>query len=125
MSIYILGVLSLWDEVKQLTHIRNIPSEIPAIVNWIAPLAKTRSIRSVICKLVLAATCYFIWIERNMRIFKKVKRTREQPVASIKASVRLKLLSCSFKRTSNAERILHSWELPSSLIKGDCDPNAG
>nr|GEU75272.1 reverse transcriptase domain-containing protein [Tanacetum cinerariifolium] len=60
-----------------------------------------RSIRSVVCKLVFAVCCYFVWQDRNYRLFKKTKRTPGQIIELIKSNVRLKLLSCSFKKTTN------------------------
>ncbi|GKA36102.1 reverse transcriptase domain, reverse transcriptase zinc-binding domain protein [Tanacetum coccineum] len=51
--------------------------------------------------LVVAAFCViFIWQERNWRLFKKSKRSIDQVVSCISSSVRMKLLSCAFKRTT-------------------------
>ncbi|GJW33973.1 putative RNA-directed DNA polymerase [Tanacetum coccineum] len=85
------------------------------IVEFLIPFAKMKSIRIVICKLVFAAACYFIWQERNFRIFKKKKRTQDQIVELIKSNVRLKLLTCSFKKTHNVQMLMHLWKLPESL----------
>ncbi|GKA92513.1 putative RNA-directed DNA polymerase [Tanacetum coccineum] len=38
------------------------------IVAFLIPVAKMKSIRSVVCKLVFSAACYFLWQERNYRI---------------------------------------------------------
>nr|GEZ37342.1 retrovirus-related Pol polyprotein from transposon TNT 1-94 [Tanacetum cinerariifolium] len=67
--------------------------------------AKRRSVRSVISKLVFAASCYFIWQERYSRLFLKKKKIRspDQVIDVIKSTVRLKLLSCRFKKTSKVE----------------------
>ncbi|GJR09817.1 zinc knuckle CX2CX4HX4C containing protein [Tanacetum coccineum] len=81
------------------------------------PLAKMRSIRSVVCKLVFAASCYFIWQERNFWLFKKMKRSQDHILDMIKSNVRLKLLTCSFKQTSNVLMIANIWKLPMSRIQ--------
>ncbi|GKD96241.1 hypothetical protein Tco_1380138 [Tanacetum coccineum] len=39
----------------------------------VSPIAKRKSSRSVIAKLVLAASAYFLWQERNWRLFKNIK----------------------------------------------------
>ncbi|GJT75459.1 hypothetical protein Tco_1042184 [Tanacetum coccineum] len=67
----------VWENLKRFTCINNLPWDLNSIVNFLIPLAKMRSIRSVICKLVFAASCYFIWQERKYRLFKKVKRTHD------------------------------------------------
>ncbi|GJY33855.1 retrotransposon protein, putative, ty1-copia subclass [Tanacetum coccineum] len=46
----------VWDHLKRLTGIPNIPSGLDAIVDFLSPMAKMRSARSVISKLVFAAS---------------------------------------------------------------------
>lgn len=74
-----------------------------------------RSARSVVSKLLFAAATYIIWQERNNRIFKAQKRSQAQVVDLIKSTVRLKLLSCRFKKTAKVEDLLRVWHLPLSL----------
>ncbi|GJZ09407.1 hypothetical protein Tco_0543690, partial [Tanacetum coccineum] len=78
---------------------------------------KRRSSHIVIAKLVVAASAYFIWQERNWRLFKKTKRTVNQVIECIKSAVRLKLLSCSFKRSSEGVRYARMWDLPDTIFK--------
>ncbi|GKB61096.1 putative reverse transcriptase domain, reverse transcriptase zinc-binding domain protein [Tanacetum coccineum] len=107
----------VWEHLKSYTGISNLPSNHNAIVNFIKPLAKMRSMRSVVSKLVFAASCYFIWQERNLRLFQKSKRSQDQVIEIIKSNVRLKLLPCSFKNTPNVKLISHIWKLPTSCIR--------
>ncbi|GKC29501.1 hypothetical protein Tco_1036795 [Tanacetum coccineum] len=107
--------LQVWENLKRFTCIDNLPSDLNSIVDFFIPLAKMRSIRSVICKLVFVASCYFIWKEHNFRLFKKVKRTQDHEL--IKSNVRLKLLLCSFKKTLNVKMLCHLWKLPDSLMR--------
>ncbi|GJS39935.1 putative reverse transcriptase domain-containing protein [Tanacetum coccineum] len=106
----------VWDHLKRLTSLSNIPSNLDAIVDCLAPLAKMRSVRSVITKLVFAASCYFIWQECNNRLFNKKKRSQDQVIDIIKSKVWLKLLTCRFKKTSNVQKLMNLWKLPNSLI---------
>ncbi|GKD66684.1 hypothetical protein Tco_1308792, partial [Tanacetum coccineum] len=53
-------------------------------------------------KLTLAAAAYFVWQERNFRLFKHSKRSVQEVVDCIMSSVRLKLLSCRFKKSKDA-----------------------
>ncbi|GKB93629.1 putative reverse transcriptase domain, reverse transcriptase zinc-binding domain protein [Tanacetum coccineum] len=106
----------IWEHLKQFTGISNIPFDLNSIVNFLIPSAKMRSARSVIVKLIFAASCYFIWHERNDRLFMKKKRSQDQVIDVIKSNVRLKLLTCRFKKTAHVQTLFHHWKLPNSLM---------
>ncbi|GKB80317.1 hypothetical protein Tco_0947212 [Tanacetum coccineum] len=106
------------DHLKRLTGIPKIPSGLDTIVDFVSPMAKMRSVRSVISNLVFSASCYFIWQERNNRLFMKKKRSQDQVINVIKSTIRLKLLSCRFKRMKHVQMLSHLWELPTSSIHG-------
>ncbi|GJV30013.1 hypothetical protein Tco_1386461 [Tanacetum coccineum] len=91
-----------------LADLPNVIGSIVAIVGALIPIAKRRSIRSVIAKLVVAACAYHIWQERNARLFSNQKRSHIQVVECIKSSIRLKLLSCTFKKSKDALRDSYS-----------------
>ncbi|GKA84481.1 hypothetical protein Tco_0806076 [Tanacetum coccineum] len=63
--------------------------------NW--PHGKN-SIGNVVNKLVLAATVYFIWQERNLRSFRGESRSEEVVLNAICESVKSKLMSIRVKR---------------------------
>ncbi|GKF87994.1 hypothetical protein Tco_0258871, partial [Tanacetum coccineum] len=79
-------------------------------------MAKICSIDSVVAKLVLAASVYVSWQERNLRIFKKKTRTKDQVSEAILASVRLKLLLFWFKKSRRVDWVAADWDLPRALI---------
>nr|GEV45003.1 hypothetical protein [Tanacetum cinerariifolium] len=97
----------VWNHLKSFISIPNIPYDLNSIVDFLIPLANMRSTRSVVSKLVFAATSYFIWEERNNRLFMKTSRTKDQIINIIMSIVRLKLLTCKFKKTKNVEKIIH------------------
>nr|GFC18987.1 hypothetical protein [Tanacetum cinerariifolium] len=82
----------------------------------IFPLANRRTTRSVIAKLVVVATAYFIWQERNYRLFKKVKTSENQLVECIISSVRFKLMTCRFKKSKDGLAILRQWKLSEMVL---------
>ncbi|GKD04599.1 hypothetical protein Tco_1179573, partial [Tanacetum coccineum] len=66
------GLLTqVWANVKVLAGLQNSGSSFNSNVSIIRPLAKRRTSLGVIAKLVFAASAYFIWQERNGRLFKK------------------------------------------------------
>ncbi|GJW06445.1 reverse transcriptase domain, reverse transcriptase zinc-binding domain protein [Tanacetum coccineum] len=110
----------VWDHVKRFTGLSNMPSDLNSIMDYLIPLAKMRAARNVISKLVFADSCYFIGQEQNNRLFMKTKRSQVQVIDIIKSTVRLKLLSCIFKKTKNVQMLFHLWKLPNLLVSSSC-----
>ena len=96
-----------------------IPTFLDLLVDYLMHVLKKRSARCIIIKLVFTASCYFIWQERNNRLYKKMKRPKDQVIEVIESNVCLKLLSCRFKKTGSVEVFLHRWKLPNSLIRSN------
>nr|GEZ46773.1 hypothetical protein [Tanacetum cinerariifolium] len=83
---------------------------------WATIRHRNPKVDCVIAKLVLAASAYFIWQERNWRMFKNNKRTVQQVQECIYSIVRLKLLSCRFKKTRSGASLAQRWNLPDSCF---------
>ncbi|GJS94368.1 hypothetical protein Tco_0801336 [Tanacetum coccineum] len=105
--------LKRWDNVdarnnklRSLAGLTNANPSMDSIIQLILPFAGRKSSRSVISKLVLAAAAYFLWQERNNRLFRKEKRSIDQVVDCIINSVRLKLVSCRWKSSRAALDII-------------------
>ncbi|GJZ31367.1 hypothetical protein Tco_0576414 [Tanacetum coccineum] len=107
----------IWSHMKGLAGLDRVAHDVYEIVDHLGSIAKIRSSHVVIAKLVVAASAYFIWQERNWRLFKKSKRSVHQVIECISSAVRLKLLSCSFKRTMKGVRYARLWDLPDSIFK--------
>ncbi|GJZ40170.1 reverse transcriptase domain, reverse transcriptase zinc-binding domain protein, partial [Tanacetum coccineum] len=107
---------NIWDRVKIMAGLSNSSPSIDSIVSDILPFANRRTTRSVIAKLVVAATSYFIWQERNYRLFKKVNRSENQLVECIISSVRFKLMTCRFKKSKDGLAILRQWKLSEMVL---------
>ncbi|GJX81113.1 reverse transcriptase domain, reverse transcriptase zinc-binding domain protein [Tanacetum coccineum] len=91
---------SVWNRMKVKAGLGRVSHNIYDIVDHFGGIARRKTTHVVIAKLVVAASAYFIWQERNWRLFKKSKRSIDQVVSCISSSVRMKLLSCAFKRTT-------------------------
>nr|GEZ81191.1 hypothetical protein [Tanacetum cinerariifolium] len=106
----------IWDHMKVFAGLNNSSPRFSHIMSIITPFANRKTTRCVIAKLVLAASAYFIWQERNGRLFKSNKRTVKQVIDSIFSLVRLKLLSCCFKKSKDGMEFAHKWSLPDSCF---------
>ncbi|GJZ97284.1 reverse transcriptase domain, reverse transcriptase zinc-binding domain protein [Tanacetum coccineum] len=59
-----------WNHMKIFAGLSKMSSSLYATIDDMIPMSKRRSARSIIARLVLAASSYFIWQERNFRLFK-------------------------------------------------------
>ncbi|GJV29218.1 hypothetical protein Tco_1385666 [Tanacetum coccineum] len=100
---------SCWDvaagigtsHLNQYARMRSVGSSMQSIISYLIPLAKRKMTRSVIGKIVVAATAYFVWHERNIRLFKGNKRSVQEIIECTMTSIRLKLLSCRLKKSND------------------------
>ncbi|GJT59794.1 hypothetical protein Tco_1003327, partial [Tanacetum coccineum] len=107
-----------WVDVDWAGLSKVAPS-IDLIIDVIIPTAKRRTLKYVIDKLVVAEAAYFIWHERNCRLFKKGKRSEDQVVDCILSSARLKLFSCRFNQSREGLDLMRRWKILESIFLYD------
>ncbi|GJR74662.1 homeodomain-like protein [Tanacetum coccineum] len=105
----------VWLYVRDLAGMDLIPPNLHDIISHLQPMQNKRTARSIFGKLILAPTAYFIWLERNNRLFKKVNKSPEDIRDIIMIMVRLKILSFRFKDTSMVRELLKRWKMPSNF----------
>ncbi|GJX52394.1 hypothetical protein Tco_0280763 [Tanacetum coccineum] len=93
------------------------------ILAFLIPISKGRSVVSIIARVVFAAMAYFLWKERNSRLFSKKILSIDNLVESICSTVRLKLVTFKFKISSTSRMLLDLWKVPKKCI--DHDGSAG
>ena len=67
--------------------------------------------QSIVARLLLAATSYFLWREHNFRVHGKGDQKVEQVARFNLDSVRLKLASIKFKRNARVGKLMETWKL--------------
>ncbi|GKB91561.1 reverse transcriptase domain, reverse transcriptase zinc-binding domain protein [Tanacetum coccineum] len=110
----------VWSKVRVLCGMDSIPPRLIDVTTFINPISKGKTAVSILSRLVLAATSYYIWLERNGRLFKKKTSSPDQIVDVIISMVRLKLVTFKFKKMSTRSRLLlDQWKIPSYCIVHD------
>ncbi|MFS8006900.1 hypothetical protein Hanom_Chr14g01254601 [Helianthus anomalus] len=84
-------------------------------------ISHSTTARNIIMKIVISASTYFVWEERNRRLFSERKRSANQLVEVILSTVRLKIHTMRFKTTPSTIQVLQEWALPRGLLVPDDD----
>ncbi|GKD74944.1 hypothetical protein Tco_1333226 [Tanacetum coccineum] len=109
------SISKVWAYVCNLVGMECVPPDMHDILVYLQLMVQKPTARSVIGKLILAATSYYIWLERNNRIFKKTKRSPKELRDIIMVTVRLKLITFRFKKTAMVTRLLSRWKMPKTF----------
>ncbi|GJS24288.1 hypothetical protein Tco_0452920 [Tanacetum coccineum] len=105
----------VWSYVLVLADMDLVPPVMYEIILYLQPMCSKRTTRCIFVKLIVAAAAYFIWLERNNRTFKNVRRSPEDIRVIIMVTVRLKLLSLRFKNTNSVRHLLSWWKMPKNF----------
>nr|GEX76525.1 hypothetical protein [Tanacetum cinerariifolium] len=68
----------VWSCVQQIAGLTGAGPSLASIITHLLPISKRKSSNSCIGKLVVAAVAYFIWHERNSRMFNKDALSRKE-----------------------------------------------
>jgi hypothetical protein len=99
----------VWENLKECAMLQNCPKNLVGCVDLLAAIGKIKSIKSIIQRLMLGAMVYFIWQERNLRLFQGKQRSVEELCKQIKETVRLKLIGMKVKASPTAVKLSKDW----------------
>ncbi|XP_071739228.1 uncharacterized protein [Rutidosis leptorrhynchoides] len=101
----------VWKKVKDLMII-NVGTNNWKVCRDLLVAGTTRqSAKGVVDNLCFAASVYFLWQERNNRLFNKPSSSVDQLFELIRSTVRLKLMTVTFKSSMIVTRIKEVWQL--------------
>ncbi|XP_022007560.1 uncharacterized protein LOC110906790 [Helianthus annuus] len=86
----------VWKTVREWVDMGNVNNTWSSVLDWIENNASSKQLNKIVCKILLGATTYFIWQERNNRLFSNLQRSPAIISQVIFNTVRLKLMGFSF-----------------------------
>ncbi|GJY70470.1 hypothetical protein Tco_0474173, partial [Tanacetum coccineum] len=99
----IKGRLKTQDRISMWLNIQDM-----SIVNMPA----SNTIWSVIQRLLLGASVYYIWQERNIRLFGEAKRSDDEIFMIVFKFIRLRLMGLKLKATTDVIKAAEVWNFP-------------
>ncbi|GKB51886.1 reverse transcriptase zinc-binding domain-containing protein [Tanacetum coccineum] len=105
----------VWALIRGLVGVDVVLLVLDNILAWFQPMGNKRTIQNIVGKILFAAASYFIWLERNNRLFKNNRRTPEELRDAIVVTVRLKLTTFRFKNNAKVHSLISLWKMPTSF----------
>ncbi|XP_035834095.1 uncharacterized protein LOC118482633 [Helianthus annuus] len=109
----------VWNMVRYKAGMDSVDPKWEDIVDWLLVRSRSKSAANYVSRILVAASAYFNWQERNARLFKNQLGPLEQVYAMIIKTVRYKLMGVKMKRTERVRRLLGEWEILDADINGD------
>ena len=106
----------VWFRVLQVAEIQFASEKWSDIMAWLLPISNQNNVDTIVARLILAVTSYFVWQERNYRVHGKGERNPELLSKVIVDMVRLKLASIQFKKKARVDKMRKTWRISSILI---------
>ncbi|XP_022019436.1 uncharacterized protein LOC110919478 [Helianthus annuus] len=104
-------IMRVWHIVRPKVGMETVQSKWVEIVNWLLARSKSKLAADYVARVLVAASAYVIWQERNARIFKNQVRPPDIVSAQIIQLVRYKLMGVRLKNTGNVRILLREWEI--------------
>nr|GEU96335.1 hypothetical protein [Tanacetum cinerariifolium] len=99
------------ERLKVMANLKSVSNVWGEVISSISNRPANNSISSVIQRLVFEAIVYYIWQERNARLFRNSIRIEEVLFNNIVKTVRFKLLSLQIRNSVNVRIAARIWNL--------------
>ena len=102
----------LWERLKGMAKLSHVSNSWAQVISSVVNIQAKNTIWSVIQRLMLGATVYFIWQERNMRLFGSYGRTENELFKIIVDAVRFRIMGLKLRVTTDVLNVAEVWCLP-------------
>lgn len=102
---------TVWRECAKHAGFNDLSNTWYNLIEDLTEKFRRKSIENEVGKLVLAATVYHLWKERNSRLFRKDFHEEKEIIRNILEDVRLKLLSLNPSYYGTNKVVVRRWHL--------------
>ncbi|GKA71992.1 hypothetical protein Tco_0778208 [Tanacetum coccineum] len=108
----------VWSRLKCIVKLDHAPNSWQAIINFMISKRVSKSIWSILQRLLIGATVYIIWQERNLRIFQGKSRSVDELCSHIRDVIRLRVMSLKLNASFQGFEAANIWEFNVKQING-------
>ncbi|XP_071715210.1 uncharacterized protein [Rutidosis leptorrhynchoides] len=101
----------VWEIMKTKLLFKGLSYKIGSVIEVLEKYPFKKQIWSVINRIVIAAIVYYIWQERNSRIFKGMKRDSQGLSMKVQEFIKVKLLTLKVKHTKSVQQAGEIWQI--------------
>ncbi|XP_021979810.1 uncharacterized protein LOC110875926 [Helianthus annuus] len=109
----------IWCMVRDKAAMANVDHKWSSITRWLKDRGKSKRAADYFSRLVVGATAYVIWQERNHRLFRNQTRPPDVIRDTILKTIRYKLMGVKFKQCANVRNLLAEWEIAEDKMIDD------
>ncbi|KAK1424624.1 hypothetical protein QVD17_19957 [Tagetes erecta] len=109
----------VWYLIRPMINMQNVEGSWEDIRHRIHSQLKLKSARSIIERLVIGAASYYVWQERNARLFQNEVRSANQLSKVIIKTVHFRLQTIRFKGTRGNKQVLDRWNIKADMQMED------
>ncbi|XP_022003104.1 uncharacterized protein LOC110900524 [Helianthus annuus] len=109
----------IWCSVRDKVNMGTVDPKWADVTNWLLARGASKSVFNYSSRLIVAASAYFIWQERNARLFKNQTRPPDIIISLILQTVRYKLMGAKYKRMDKVRRFLELWDIHDDVMLND------
>ncbi|KAL9997817.1 hypothetical protein Hdeb2414_s0597g00922081 [Helianthus debilis subsp. tardiflorus] len=110
----------VWFHIRAHAEMENVQPVWSDVFTEMIQRKASKRIEVIVARLTVAAAAYYIWKERNTRLFQNNARPPDKLAQEILSTVRYKLMGLKFKESARMARMLEKWN-----IRGDEDYDMG
>ncbi|XP_022042313.1 uncharacterized protein LOC110944979 [Helianthus annuus] len=100
----------VWNMVKTMAYMDVVDANWDSIMTWFSQHRSSKSPEVLVGKMVVAASTYFIWQERNNRLFTPNQRKAALLADIVLHTVRMKLMTFKAGKGSKNPLVLERWK---------------
>ena len=107
----------IWEGILEMCGLRRVVYNWDEELKWAYQKLKGKSLLSIILRTAWSAYIYFVWKERNDRLYKSKEETSEQVLEQIKQGTRLKLEGLHNVKLDQINNSLYRvWDLSQAIF---------
>ncbi|GKE63548.1 RNA-directed DNA polymerase, eukaryota, reverse transcriptase zinc-binding domain protein [Tanacetum coccineum] len=81
------------------------------VIDEMSYLKKSKNIWCIVSKLVCGAVVYYLWSERNSRLFGGKKKTKDALCLEIEDTIRLNMMNVKVKESAAVRHVEDQWKI--------------